>query len=263
MSAQQVIDYLETMIGRQFSGQRIYSNMDDTFPSSVDSLMASQGGLLYHNINSFYGSGSSKVCRSWADVAAGAFDSWWISQAQKIKAFGYPILLSFNHEPTVDNAIHPSCGTPAEYRAAFDHLVQLFRAQGVTNVKWVWTQTASTFNGHNGGPAAWEPAYYDVVGVDGYARASAWRTPQEIFQTASDWAKLRGKPLLVGEIGVEELAGDPSAKADWIAQAGAMFKSFGNVLAVVWNNDPQYSIDSSPQALAAFAAVGHDPKFGG
>jgi hypothetical protein len=220
--------------------------------------------VIYHNINSFYVNASgTKVCRPWRDVAAGMYDDWWTRQAQSIKAFGYPLLPSFNHEPTSDAPSHPSCGTADEFRAAYEHIVELFDAHGVGNVTWVWTLTAATFNGRQGGPTAWEPSDYDIVGVDGYNRASKWRTPQQIFQAAEDFAVLRGKPLLVGEIGCEELPGDPAAKANWITQVTAMFKSFGNVKAVMWSNDSPYLIDSSQQALDAFIRAGSDPYYGG
>lgn len=264
LGGQDVTRYIESLVGRSFGGQRIYSNMSYSLPEKDDLHVASEGGVIYHNINSFYLDASgNKVCRPWADVAAGVYDPWWIGQAQNIKAFAYPVLLSFNHEPTVDAPNHPLCGTPDEFRAAYDHLVQLFADQGVTNVTWVWTLTAATFNGQKGGPTAWEPSRYDIVGVDGYNRASKWRTPQEVFQAAEDFSRLRGKPLLVGELGVEELPGNPSAKADWIRAVAEMFKSFGNVTAIMWSNDTPYWVDSSPQALEAFIAAGQDPYYGG
>jgi len=264
LGGQEVTSYIESLVGRTFGGQRIYTNMSYSFPDKDVQHVASEGGLVYLNINSWYLDASgTKVCRPWADVAAGVYDSWWIAEAKSIQAFGYPILLSFNHEPTVDAPNHPLCGTPEEFKAAYDHLVQLFAGQGVTNVKWVWTLTAATFNGQKGGPTTWEPSRYDVVGVDGYNRASKWRTPQGVFQAAEDFSQLRGKPLLVGEIGVEELLGDPGAKADWIKAAAAMFKSFGNVTAILWSNDTPYWVDSSPQALDAFIAAGRDSYFGG
>ncbi len=260
-----MIAWLESQIGRTFSGQRVYSAMDDTLPMSIDKAVASEGRLDYHNINSWYVNASgNKICNPWSGVAAGNYDSWFIAQAQSIKAWGYPVLLSFTHEPSVNSSNHPQCGTPDEYRAAYDHVVQVFASQGVTNIKWVWTLTAGTFNGKDGGPTAWEPSHYDYVGVDGYNQAGNWRTPQEIFQTAEDFAKLRGKPLLIGEIGCDELPGNPQAKADWITQAAALFKSFGNVTAIMWTNTGNGGIwwlDSSPQSLAAFAAAGKDPYF--
>ncbi len=172
--------------------------------------------------------------------------------------------MSFTHEPGVNTQQHPLCGTPGEYRAAYDHVVQVFRSEGATNVKWVWTLTSSTFNGANGGPTAWEPASYDYVGVDGYNHSYKWRSPQEIFQAAENFAKLRGKPLLIGEIGCDELSGNPQAKAGWITEAANFFKSQGDAVAIMWThtgNGGDYWLDSSPQSLAAFAAAGRYPYF--
>jgi len=261
---QDMVEYLEGLVGRDFSGERIYTNMTISVPGNTDRLVQSEGWMDYHNINSWYLNGSTKVCYSWSDIAAGKYDAWWTAQAQSIEAWGYPVYLSFTHEPTVDSSSHPQCGTAPEYQAAYDHLVQLFASQGVTNVKWVWTLTASTFKGGNGGPTAWEPSSYDIVGVDGYNHAYKWRTPQDIFQAAEDFARVHGKPLLVGEIGCDEITGNPQAKADWITAAAQMFKSWGDVLAIMWTNTDNggtYWLDSSPEALAAFTAAGQDPYF--
>ncbi len=264
-SQTRTIAALETLIGRDFSALRVYSDMGESVPSSADLAVQSKGWLDYHNINSWHPAGGTRVCYRWADIAAGSYDAWWSGQARNIGAWGYPLYLSFTHEPSVNSAIHPSCGTPAEYRAAYDHLVQLFAAQNVTNVTWVWTLTASTFNGGSGGPAAWEPSRYDVVGVDGYNHASYWRTPQAIFQAAEAFARSRGKPLLVGEIGSDEQSGNPNGKAVWIGQAAMLFRSYGDVGAVMWTNTGNggnYWLDSSPQTLAAFRTAGQGSFYG-
>jgi hypothetical protein len=259
-----VIDQLEAEIGRSFGGQRIYTNMGEALPTSVDLTAASRGRVIYHNINSWTLVQGRKTCIAWADIAAGSMDDWLRAQAGNIRDWGYPVLMSFTHEPTGNSADHPQCGTPDEYRAAFDHVVQVFAAQGATNVKWVWTLTSGTFDGNNGGPTVWEPSNYDYVGVDGYNHANHWESPQQIFQSAETFAVSVGKPLLVGEIGCDELAGSPQSKADWITQAAAMFKSWGNVRAIMWTdtgNGGNYWLDSSPLALAAFTAAGQDPYF--
>ena len=257
-SSQEVIRRLELEIGRTFGGQRIYRGMDSDLPNELDRKLANQGQAIYQNFSSWVHRGDRKICIPWADIASGKRDTWLITQARNIRAWGYPIFLTFTHEPTVDNAVHPRCGSPEEYRAAFDHVVHVFTVQGATNVSWVWTLTASTFGGANGGPIAWEPSHYDIVGVDGYNHAQRWRSPDEIFQSAQDFAALRQKPLLIGEIGSEELSGDPYAKADWITRAAALFRSWHDVRAIMWTNSggkggDGFWLDSSPQALAAFA----------
>lgn len=257
-SPQRVIQQLELEIGRDFGGERIYTAMDSNLPTELDRELASRGQVIYHNFSSWIHRGARKVCIPWADIASGTQDAWLITQARNIRAWGYPIFLTFSHEPTVENAAHPQCGSPEEYRAAFDHVVHVFDMQGATNATWVWTLTAATFSGANGGPTAWEPSHYDVVGVDGYNHARRWRSPDEIFQPAQDFAASRHKPLLVGEIGCEELPGSPNGKADWITQTAALFRSWHDVRAIMWTNSGgggDFWLDSSPQALTAFAVA--------
>lgn len=258
------IPALEAKIGRHFSADRIYTAMTNELPTNLDRAVQAAGWLDYHNVNGWRLTGATKTCYAWADIASGTYDAWWTRQAQSIKAWGYPIYLGFTHEPTVDTATHPKCGTAAEYVAAYDHLVELFAANHVSNVTWVWAMTAATFGGAKGGPALWEPHHYDVVGVDGYNHSSEWRTPADIFQAAEDFATRRDKPLLVAEIGSDEETGNPNGKADWLTAAADLFKSWGNVRAVFWTNTSNggnYWLDSSPESIAAFKAAGLDPYY--
>jgi hypothetical protein len=194
-------------------------------------------------------------------VAAGKQDSILIQRATELKAWGYDkIVLSFHHEPTVNHSNEPSCGSASDYRAAFHHVVQVFRAQGIT-YPWAWSMTASSYK--NGTAAQYQPpaSDFDFVGVDGYNRAYRWLTPSQKFGPAMAYARTAGKPLFIGEIGSEELPSDPTAKATWITEAAAMFEAYGNVKAIMWTNGDTYRLDSSPQALAAFTAAGKDSYY--
>lgn len=264
LTAEEQIQLLEAQVGRNFSAQRVYTNMNGRLPTKTDVLVASRGWLLYHNINSFHPMNGEKVCYQWSDIATGRYDSMLIDRANEVREWGYPVIMSFTHEPNVDNPNHPLCGTASEYQAAFDHVVRIFDQQDATNVTWAWVLTAANFNGADGGPAVWEPQHYEIVGVDGYNHASTWRSPRDIFQAAADFAQSRGKPLMIGEVGCEERSGDPSAKANWITGAAALFKSWRDVNVVFWThtgNGGEWWLDTSPQELAAFAAAGQDPYF--
>jgi hypothetical protein len=253
-----MVNNLEGQIGRTFSGQRIYVNMNAPFPDQADVLVKSQGGLIYHNFNSWYVNGSGqKICYRWSDIVAGKYNAMLTTMAQQVKAFNYPVYMSFTHEPTANVPNHPQCGTAPEYRAAYDHVWTVFQSQGVTNVTWVWTNTASVFQGQQGGPGAWAPAHYDVVGVDGYNHASKWRTPSYMFGPPEAYVA-HGKGLLIGEIGCDEVSGNPAAKASWYTSAASLFHGWGNLVAVMWtntNNGGDYWIDSSTPGLNAFAAA--------
>ena len=264
LTAQEQIQKLESEIGRQFGAQRVYSNMNRGLPTPTDVLVRNEGRILYHNINSFHPVGGRKLCYRWSDIAAGRWDAMLVERANEIRDWGYPIIMSFTHEPNVNTAVHPLCGTASEYQAAFDHVVSIFDQQGATNVTWAWVLTAANFNGADGGPAVWEPQRYDIVGVDGYNHVTnTWRTPLELFRSAEAFALSRGKPLMIGEVGCEERPGDPTAKANWITGAATLFASW-RVAVVFWThtgNGGEWWLDSSPQALSAFAAAGRDPYF--
>ena len=261
LSGAQVTQQLQSTMGRAFAGQRVYTAMSLRLPQSQDKDAAAAGRLIYHNLNSWYLVGGVKTCYPWADVAAGKQDAILVQRAAELKAWGYDkIVLGFHHEPTVNKANEPSCGSPSDYRAAYHHVVQVFRAQGIT-YPWAWTMTASSYK--NGTAGLYQPpgSDFDFVGVDGYNRASRWLTPSQKFQAAMTYAETAGKPLFIGEIGSEELPGDPTAKATWITTATAMFEAYGNVKAIMWTNGDTYRLDSSPQALAAFVAAGKDAYY--
>jgi hypothetical protein len=263
---QTVIEKLQGEIGRVFTGQRVYVSMDASFPDHADTLVAEQGGVIYHNFNSWHVVAGQKICYAWADIAAGVYDTMLITMALQVKAFitRYPgeiIYMSFTHEPTNGSKSHPKCGTAPEYIAAFDRVVQVFTDQQVTSpeVLWTWTNVAAVFNGQQGGPTNWEPHSYDVVGVDGYNHSPGWRTPSQIFGKAEAFAVANDKPLLIGEIGCDEVTGDTNAKGDWYRAVSAMFHGWSNLDAIMWtntNNGGDYWIDSSAESLAAFAAAG-------
>jgi beta-mannanase len=89
-------------------------------------------------------------------------------RADAIKAWGSPIYLAFHHEPENDTA---TFGTPAEYAAAFRRVVEVFRSRGVTNVAFVWTLMAWSYDPRSGrDPNQYYPgdAHVGAIGADGH-----------------------------------------------------------------------------------------------
>jgi Tol biopolymer transport system component len=259
LTSDQMIAQLEGQVGRAFSGQRIYQNLTSAqIPTPEMEDLASRGGYIYLNINSFFVSSGHSVCARWGDVAAGRYDARWTTIAQQIQAFGYLIHLGFHHEMSNGSAHHPVCGTPADYVHAYDHNHELFAQLGVTNVRWVWAPTASSFIMRT----AWRymPTNFDIVGVDGYSRSHKWRTPSQIFVAAHEFAQAHGKPLLIGEVGCDEYPGLPTRKAQWLLSASNMFHAWTDLQAIMWTNtgakSHRYWLDSSPQSLTIFRMAG-------
>lgn len=171
---------------------------------------------------------------------------------------------------------------PALYRQAWQRIVRIFREQGATNVRWV-------FNPNVGNPLTWQAtgashwnwyanyypgdAYVDYVGMHGFNAPTVFGAPWATFDTLFDGesadrmlsdviARYPGKPVIIGEFGSEEGAGD--AKAQWIRAAFARLRSHPAVVGAVWfnmNKETNWRVDSSAQALAAYRDVVADPGF--
>ena len=151
---------------------------------------------------------------SWGSIARGEQDPWVIGRADAFIAFGSPAYLTFHHEPE-DNV--GRFGSPSDYVAAFRHIVDVFRAEGVTNVAFVWTMTALAFV--HGSAESFYPGddAVDIVAADGYNWAPGqpganWKPFQDVFSDANGFAIAHGKPFFVGEYGVQEVQVNRVAK---------------------------------------------------
>ena len=132
------VERVESRIGRTFAIDHFYYQWTSSFPNSATSATVADGRIPFINW---------KAGGSWASIADGSQDATIVSHADAIESFGYPIYLSFHHEPENDLDTY---GTPANYAAAWRHIVDVFRARGVTNVAWVWTMMGWSFNPRSG-----------------------------------------------------------------------------------------------------------------
>jgi hypothetical protein len=261
------------MVGRKLAITRHYREWKDVLPGSFAGWSAARGRVPYVSWH------TRPV--SWEAVASGNKDAWIRTQAESIKAAGYPMYFCFHHEPENE----PSLGDAAAFAAAAAHVRHVFDRVGVTNLTWVITLMASTYAGGNGGPEPWLPhdADYDLLGVDGYNRFPCllrrskhpWRSFAELFRPARRFAVARGKRLFVGEYGCVEqdacgyTSGDPRAKGRWFHDARSTLKSWPEVEAVVYSHTEAehqgfteaFWVDTSAHSLEAFKTMGGDPYF--
>ena len=124
---------IEGQIGRKLAIDHAYYLWDTNFPTSQQTWDVNQGRIPFVNWKASRSNGSPVM---WSRIASGAEDAAIIARANAIKAFGYPMYLTFHHEPENDLATY---GTPTDFAAAFRHVVTVFRQQSVTNVAFVWT----------------------------------------------------------------------------------------------------------------------------
>jgi hypothetical protein len=266
----------ESLIGRPLAITRHYLTWSIPLPGNTIRWSATAGHIPYV---AWHATRTGNVAVPWASITSGTEDAWIISQAQAIRDAGFPMYLTFHHEPEDDKAN----GSAADFVAAYDHVRGIFETNGVTNVTWVVTLMATTFGGGHGGYGAWLPANFDLLGVDGYNRHPCiaspdkhpWRSFAEIFGPAHDASVSTGIPLFVGENGCVEAyncgdtLGDPAAKAQWITDQATTLKSWPEVKAILYSHTTcrhngyqmEYRVDSSASSLDAYKASGMDPHF--
>lgn len=274
------VDAFETRIGRPLAIHHVYHAWKGPLIGDVETLSAQEGRTLLINWKAVLPARSGSSTRSaggyvrWRTIANGDRDRQIRRKARELKAFGQPVYLAFHHEPEDDRDLDSKSrsGTRKSYKRAFRRIHRVFRAEGVTNVSFVWTLTGHTFR--RGEADRWYPGdnVVDVVGVDaynwfgtGHAGGSTWTTFAAAFQPAYDWAIARGKPMWVTETGTLEDPSDPSRKAQWYYDMGAQAQAWPNLRAIVYFTGAKYGWwpNSSQESLSAFRRVVRDPYFEG
>jgi hypothetical protein len=208
---------------------------------------------------------------SWSEIAAGALDATVIDpQAQRIKAYGKPVMLAF--DPEMDLRAKEGAGTPEEYIAAYKHIQDRFAAIGARNVVWVWIVTGYP-------PTLKEQKKFypgsdrvDWIGFDQYnfftcQGSGAWKSFKETIKPTYDWFQANGlddKPIILSEFGTVDDPAQPNRKAEWFADVPGVVKDLPGIKAVVqWNSEARgcnFTL-TGPGVLSAYAKAGKDPYF--
>lgn len=224
-------------------------------------------------MDSVYNNGS-KITITWEpwglsnnDIIQGTKDDYIRNMARDMKAYNKEIYISLMHEANGNWypwAIGDSkVNTNATYKAAYQHVVNIFRQQGANNVKFIWNINAgssgagATFTGHYPGDA-----YVDYVAIDGYnwgptqSWGSTWQSFDSIFAGAYQALSAINKPVFITEFSSTETGGN---KAEWITEAFKTIRTkYPRIKLVSWfgeNKEQDWRINSSPAALQAFKAA--------
>ena len=199
---------------------------------------------------------------SLASIANGGEDDWLRSYARAVAGYQRAVILGFAPEMNGSwyswGATHAS---PAEYIAAWRHVVTVFRGQGASNVTWLWTVNVSIVasgDSPSNGVAAvtpWWPGagWVDWAGIDGYFYRS-----QETFgivfgNTLDQIHALTTKPVLISETAVAPGAGKAAKIPGLFAGAYA-----AGTVGLVWfdlRGNRDWPLDDDQPALAAFRAA--------
>jgi hypothetical protein len=188
------------------------------------------------------------------DIVNGSHDAYIRQFAADAKDWGFPFFLRIMHE------MNGSWGYPwqetqngnnrGEYVLAWRHIIDIFRAVGVTNASYVWCPNIDYPNTSNPSFASLYPGddYVDWTCLDGYNwgtnRSSGWQSFDTVFNYSyNEVLKLApAKPMMLGEYGSVEQGG---SKADWFADAlnDQIPGNYGRVRAIVYYNRAADGVD--------------------
>ena len=201
----------------------------------ISSAGRTVGTHAYAHLNQKVPNGRMITMRSdgsWKAVAAAgpgsAIYGDLVRWANTLKSRPGPILFAYHHEPEASGSVQ--YGSPADFIAAYRHVVSVFRAQGVNNVEYVWQMTSWSFAAAPSDrrtAANWYPgsAYVDGVGSDAYnwyncgPGRGKWEDLSTVLNPSLSFARSHGKPLVVAEFASQN---DPR-RAQWVRNAHAYF----------------------------------------
>ena len=204
-------------------------------------------------------------------IASGRWDTYITQSARSAAGTATPFLINLAPEMNGTwSAWGPghNANTPQAFVAAYRHVVDIFRAQGASNVGWIWAP--NTDQNAQGVYGSYYPGdgYVDWLGMDGYnfgtTTSDGWLTPAQIFgRSYLALTGLSAKPIIIEETASTEIGG---AKATWITQlAQTIPAQFPRVGALVWfqrNKETDWRVNSSAAALGAFQALAANPDWG-
>ncbi len=162
----------ERQLGARVDIYKSYHFNHELFPTRTERALARQPG--HHRLLDLDYVPDGAL--SWAQVAAGRDDAQLVREARYLKrTFKHKLFISIHHEPEEEVVEAPGSGhRAADFAAMFRHVVDVFRAQGVHNVVWVWNVMGD--QGADSEP--WFPrlypgnAYVDWIAADIYGCVS-------------------------------------------------------------------------------------------
>jgi Glycosyl hydrolase family 26 len=270
----QLLDDYAAMVGRRPDIVMDYSNVTDPLltPGEIANLEARHETPMI--TWQLYRQGWSGPVISLQDIAAGAYDSYLRQAADLARGLPFDVMIRFAHEmngpwepwgPGNDGNVGDG------YVNAWRHVVSIFRQEGASNVKWVWSPNVD----HGSYPfAQYFPgdAWVDYVALDGYNWGTAgigepgWQSLAQVFSGSyQQLTQLSSKPVIIAETSSSEIGGD---KAAWIRTGflNTIPQQFPRVSAVIWFDriqEEDWRIDSSPASLAAYRSVVASTLYGG
>ena len=169
------------------------------------------------------------------EVVAGVADAQ-LRQLARVAAAHQPqeMLVRWGHEMELSNLYPWGAQDPETYRQAFRRVAEIFREEGATNVRFVWSPAGNdnALDYYPGGDVV------DYVGLTVLADAewdAAFGLPAQSFDDILGPRYLRleplGKPIIVAELGV---SGSAERQTEWLTTAGQSLDAYPQLRALVY-----------------------------
>lgn len=299
-----VIQDVEALLGRPFVGLRQNQDISTTGWTTASSDYDLGYVRTYRDID-------MNTAGDWAAVVAGTYDTDLTAIATNLMALSSkfnpqnPAIIAISHETSL--AYEAGVGTAQEFIDAYRYIRDLWDGMGATvysktgvylggpiqmaYVGWDRMFTNGAVNSPPAGesytdfdpdqgssPAPGGTSYYEYCGSDIYNKVSSpgvltyGTDAATLFDDVVAQANSRGKPFIIGEMGVGDGATttDHTNKAAWLASAQAYLEALprdgAGSCEGIWltfkNSSDNFMVDSSTQALAAYQAFAQSPVFG-
>jgi hypothetical protein len=218
----------EREAGHRLAGVRVFRRWGEPLLDRDQRWAKKTGHVVFLSIKSRRKNGAFIRWRDIASARPGSpLYTDMIRQAREIERFGAIVYVVFNHEP--DAKTSRPMGTPADFIAAWRHLVGTYRAAGVRNARYVWTLTGPAFGANAGNGLTRADTYYpgdayvDDIAGDTYnwntchSPSGVWQSPAEVLEPQRRFGlRHPRKGLMLLEWGTVEDPARPGRKAQWI-----------------------------------------------
>jgi hypothetical protein len=203
-------------------------------------------------------------------IASGKYDAYIRAVADKLKTAPCPVALRLDQEvnsywyPWGINT-HGMNNSAADYVAMWQHVWNIFNAENVKNVEWVWSPNAQSAK-HTGLPdlsASYPGAkYVDMVGVDGYLMNSTDTFHSRFQPTLTDLKTFAAdKPWIIAECGVSSKANKPAQIKNLLTAVAHRKRLVGMNYFDTNKAQGNYLLDETSASLDAFKSGIANPVY--
>ncbi|HET8615442.1 MAG TPA: hypothetical protein VFL94_07945 [Actinomycetales bacterium] len=270
---------LEQKLGRPFDLVYRYHDVNDPVPDADERELVSEGRLLHIAIAARDFAQGTRGSVTWRDVAAGRYDTTLSAQARGIASLRVPVFVTFEQEANQRKKLDV-VGTPADFKAAWRHLHELYVAAGATNAVWTWVMTGAEDN-LDRALALWPGNdVVDWISWNVYNQSGCNGGTVDPRKFVSFSEKLRvfydfvhgaaaahgvdaDKPMMVSEAGSVQYPTQLDLTAGWYASIPQVLRQYPQIKAVaLWDSATStcnYDFDGVEPVLAAVRQAGRDP----